>query len=133
MWNWIWHRHNRLEPKYSLIVTVHDSPLIRSFSPGILNIVESLAISLPYIDLHIFQRFTSSVFDGAEDETGFAIGIMGDLRAIGFYLSFVGVEGTEDSAFGARRRFRVINAIDEDGEAEDIGEEDKFLALRDEW
>jgi hypothetical protein len=39
----------------------------------------------------------------------------------------VGVEGAEDCAFGGRGGFGVIEGVDEEGEAEDVGEEDEFL------
>lgn len=37
------------------------------------------------------------------------------------------VEGPEDGAFGARGGFRVVDAVDQERKAEDIGEEDEFL------
>jgi hypothetical protein len=37
------------------------------------------------------------------------------------------VEGAQDCSFGASGGFGVVDAVDEDGEAEDIGEEDVFL------
>jgi hypothetical protein len=39
----------------------------------------------------------------------------------------VGVEGAEDCAFGAGGGFGVVDGVDEEGEAEDVGEEDEFL------
>lgn len=39
------------------------------------------------------------------------------------------VEGPEDGAFGAGGRFGVVDGVDEEGEAEDVGEEDEFLVL----
>ena len=40
---------------------------------------------------------------------------------------FVRVEGAEYSAFGGGGGFRVVDRVDEEGEAEDVGEEDEFL------
>jgi hypothetical protein len=40
----------------------------------------------------------------------------------------VRVEGPEDGAFGAGGGFGVVDCVDEEGEAEDIGEENEFLS-----
>jgi len=37
------------------------------------------------------------------------------------------MEGPEDCAFCALRRFRMVDTIDEEGETEDVGEEDELL------
>ena len=37
------------------------------------------------------------------------------------------MEGTEDSAFGAVRGFRVVDTVDEEGEADYVREQDEFL------
>lgn len=42
-------------------------------------------------------------------------------------LRVVRVEWAEDCTFGAGWWFGMINAIDEEGEAEDIGKEDELL------
>ena len=47
--------------------------------------------------------------------------------AVGYGFCFVGVEGAEDRAFCRGGRFRVVDCVDEEGEAEDVGEEDEFL------
>jgi hypothetical protein len=40
---------------------------------------------------------------------------------------FVCVEGAEDCAFGAVRWFGVVDAVYQQGEAEDVGQENEFL------
>jgi hypothetical protein len=52
---------------------------------------------------------------------------MCDLSAVWLDLGFVGVEGSEYCAFSALRWFGMIDAIYEDGKAEDIGEKDELL------
>jgi hypothetical protein len=39
----------------------------------------------------------------------------------------VGVEGPEDGAFGGVWGFGVVDGVDEEGEAEDVGKENEFL------
>lgn len=41
----------------------------------------------------------------------------------------MGVERTEHGALGAARRFGMVNGVDEQGEAEDVGQEDEFLQI----
>lgn len=41
--------------------------------------------------------------------------------------SFVCVEGAEDCAFGAVRWLWVVDAVDQEREAKNIGQEDEFL------
>lgn len=106
---------------------MHHRPLIRPFSSSILHIVEPFAVCLPNVDLDAFDGGALGVFDGAEDEAGFAVGVVGDLGAVWGAFSFVGVEGAEDRAFGAGGGFGVVDAVHEEGEAEDVGEEDEFL------
>ena len=89
-----------MEPKYTLIITLHHRPAIRSISIRILHIIETFGVGFPYVNLYTVDGFAGCVFDCAEDETGFSLGIVGDATAIGGGLSFLGVEGTEDSAFG---------------------------------
>jgi len=40
------------------------------------------------------------------------------------------VEGAQHRAFGAVRRFRVVNAVDQQGESEDVRKQDEFLVGR---
>lgn len=127
--NRIRHRHDRLEPEQPLLVTVHHRPLIWPFSSGILYIVETFAVCLPDIDLDTFDGLALGIFDGAEDEAGFAVGVVCYLGTVWRDFCFVGVEGSEDCAFGACWWFWVIDAVDEKGKAEDVGEEDKFLQV----
>jgi len=107
---------------------MHDSSLIRSFSARILHVVEAFAVRLPNIDLDTLYRLAGHVLDVAEDKARLAIRVVRYLGTVGLYLSFVGVEGPEDCAFCALRRFRVVDAVDEEGETEDVGEEDELLS-----
>ena len=42
-------------------------------------------------------------------------------------FGLVGVEWAEHGSFGAVRWFRVVDAVNEQGETEDVGEEDELL------
>lgn len=122
------HRHYCLEPKQPLLITLHDSPLIWPFSSGVLHIVEAFAVRLPDVDLDALDWLAVCVFDGTEDEAGLAVGIVGDCGAVGLGEGFMGVEGAENGAFCAGGWFGVVDAIDEEGEADDVGEENEFLS-----
>lgn len=74
--NWVRHGHNRLEPKNSLLVTVHHAPPIRALPITMLHIVMTGAIRFPDINLHPFNRVSFYVLDCAENETWFALGIV---------------------------------------------------------
>lgn len=39
------------------------------------------------------------------------------------------VEGAKNRTFGASWGRRVVDVVDEEGEAEDVGEEDEFLVI----
>jgi hypothetical protein len=39
------------------------------------------------------------------------------------------MEGPKDRSFGGRRRLRMVNCVDEEREAKNIGEEDEFLSF----
>ena len=106
---------------------MHHGPLIRALAAGVLHVVESLTVGFPDVDFDSFDGGAGGGFEGAEDEAGFAVRVVGDLRAVGLGLGFVGVEGAEDCAFGAGGGFGVVDAVDEEGEAEDVGQEDEFL------
>ena len=42
-------------------------------------------------------------------------------------LGFMGVEWAENAAFGASRRLGVVNCINKERKAKDVGEENEFL------
>jgi hypothetical protein len=127
VWYRVRHRHNRLEPKVALFITMHDSSLIGLIATRILYVVEPLAVRLPDIDLDICDWLAVGVLDGACYEAGFAVWIMGDLRSIGLRDGVVRVEGSQHSAFGAGWRLWVIYAVHEKRETKDVGEEDELL------
>ena len=67
------------------------------------------------------------VAHGAEDEEWGAGGVLRHEGAVGHGFGFVGVERAKHGAFGGVGGFGVVDAVDEEGEAEDVGEEDEFL------
>ena len=119
--------HDRLEPKDSLRITVHHSSLVRLLATFVLHIVLSVAVRFPDVDLHSFYWLSFRVLHSADHETRLTFGVVCDLGTIGFGYGIVCVEGSEYGAFGARGGFRVVDAVDQERKAEDIGEEDEFL------
>lgn len=117
MRNRIRHRHNSLEPKDTLFITLHYRSPIRLRSLRILHVVEALGVSLPDIDFHAADSFAACVFDGAEHETGFSVWVMRDCASVGLVLGVGGVERAKDCAFGALGGFGVVDTVDEEGEA----------------
>jgi hypothetical protein len=77
-----------------------------------LHIVLSIAVRFPNVDLHSFYWLPFCVLHGANHETRLTFGVVCDLCTIGFGDGIVCVEGPEDGAFGARGRFRVVDAVD---------------------
>ena len=73
------------------------------------------------------DRVAVRVLDGAEREHGLAFGVRGHAGAVGQDGRVVRVEGPQHGALGAPLGFGVVDAVDEEGEAEDVGEEDEFL------
>lgn len=108
---------------------MHDSSLIRHLASFILHVVFAIAVRFPDVDFHAFDRLPLRVFDGADDQTRLTLRVVGDLRAVGLGEGVVRVEGSEDRAFGAGGGFGVVDAVDEEGEAEDVGEENEFLVF----
>ena len=106
------HWHDRLEPKDSFIITMHHSSLVRLLATFVLHIVLSIAVRFPNVDLHSFYWLPFCVLHGANHETRLTFGVVCDLGTIGFGYGIVCVEGPEDGAFGARGRFRVVDAVD---------------------
>ena len=86
------HGDDSLEPEDALRIARHDRALIRPFAPGILHIVEAVGVRLPDVDLDAFDGLAGRVFQGAEDEAGFAVRVVGDGGAVCLRLRFVRVE-----------------------------------------
>lgn len=69
-----------------------------------------------------------TVFYGTENEARLTVRILRHSVTIGHFFYFVGVEWAEDGTFGGAFWLRVVYGVDEEREAEDIGEEDIFLS-----
>lgn len=74
-----------------------------------LDIVHAAGVGLPDVDLHVFDRSTLDIFDGADDEEGLAFRIVGYGFAVGRVFGFVGVKGAEEGAFGGAGRLWMID------------------------
>lgn len=108
MRNGIRHGNDSLEPEDAFPVTVHDRASVRAVSVGILYVVEAPRVGLPYVDRGARYRLAGGVVDGAEDQAGFAVGVVRDGAAVGCGFGFVGVEGAEHGAFGRVWGFGVV-------------------------
>jgi hypothetical protein len=128
MRNWIRHRHNCFKPENPLLITLHHTSPIWPLPLRILHIVTARTIRFPDINSYVWDRLARNVFDSADAETGLPAGVGGHAFAVGDWGRLVRVEGPEDGAFGAGGGFGVVDCVDEEGEAEDIGEEDEFLS-----
>jgi len=115
MRNRVWHRHNRLEPKHTLFIAVHHASSIGALAIAVLYVIMAGAVCLPDIDLDPFDRVSLNVFNGTDNETWLAFGIMGNQLAVRDCLCFMRVEGSEDRTFSGSRRFGVVNCVDEEG------------------
>ncbi len=117
MRNGIRHGNNSMEPEDAVPVTVHDRPSVRTVSVGILYIVEAPRIGLPDVDRGPSYWLPRGVFDRAEDQASFALGVVRDGAAIGRRFGFVCVERAKNSAFGRVWGFGVVYRVDEEREA----------------
>lgn len=130
MRNRIADRHDRVEPESAFLIARHDTAPIGAIVLRILYIVVPAAVRLPDVDFDALDRRPGRVFDGAEHKAGLAFGVRRDVAAGGDDLGFVAVEWPEDGTFGAGGGLRVVDCVNEEREAEDVGEEDEFLSCR---
>jgi hypothetical protein len=126
--NGIRHWHNGLEPKHAVRVALHDHSAVRTISFCVLHVIEAFAVRLPNVNLDVVDGLAVGIFDGAENETRLAVGVMADAAAITLQLGFVGVKRAEHCAFGTRGRLWMVNAVDEERKPNDVGQQDEFLA-----
>jgi hypothetical protein len=80
-----------------------------------LHVIMPGAVRLPDIDLDPFDRVSLNIFNGADNETWLAFGVMGNQLAVRDCLCFMRVEGSEDRTFSRSRWFWVVNCVDEEG------------------
>ena len=125
----IWHRLNRLEPKASVGTTPHYCPPIGSLPISVLHVIKPLGVRFPDVDFHIGDWVTVHVFDSAKDEARGALGVVRNEFAGDHVRGFVRVKRAENGTFGGVVWFGVVDGVDEEGEAEDVGKEDEFLDL----
>lgn len=123
------HGDDSVEPEDTLLVAVyHGAPVGLVAAVVVLHIVLAVAVRLPDVDLDALDRLARGALDGAKHEQRVAVGIGGDGEAVLVRGRVVRVEGAEDGALGAVGRLGVVDGVDEQREADDVGEEDEFLA-----
>jgi len=94
----------------------------------LLHIVEAVVIGLPDIDRHALDWIAIGVGDAAMHKHRLALAIQRNVRAHLAWWRIGHVEGAEDGRFRSAFRFAVIDGIDEHRHAEDIGQQNVFLA-----
>jgi hypothetical protein len=131
--NAIRHWHNRFKPKYALIVTsYHGSPVwLLPAIVLVLDVVNTLTVRFPYIDLGVLYRCAGRGLHGAQAEQRLAFGVGTDAGSGGCVVRVVGMIGAEHRAFGRGSGFGVVDRVYEEGETERVGEKDEFLKLQD--
>lgn len=127
MWDGVADGLNPFEPEAPLLVAHEDAPLARLAAVRMLHVVVPAAVSLPNVDLDAGHGVAFGVFDGADRKHGLALRVAGHARAIGQGRRVVRVEGPQEGALCGVGRLGVIYTVDQEGQAEDIGEEDEFL------
>lgn len=118
-----------LEPEDAVGVALHDAALAGALVVAVivLHVVVSAGVRLPDVDLDALDRAALRVLDGAHAQHRLALGVLGHGAAVGHGRRVVRVERPQHRALGRRRRLRVVDAVDEQREAEDVGEEDELL------
>lgn len=122
-----------LEPKPPLLVAHHDAPLARALAPGVLHVVVPRAVRLPNVHLDAGHRPPPRVLDRAHGQHRLPRRVRRHGAPVGQHRRVVRVKGPEHGALGAERRFGVVDVVDEERQAKDVGEEDEFLRCRGGW
>lgn len=115
-------RLDALEPEDALVVAEHDAALAGPLlvSARVLHVIMAAAVCLPDVDLDVFHRLARNVFHGTNTEQWLALWVRRHLAAVGQGRRVVRVEGAQNRALGRRGRLGVVDAVDEEGEAENI-------------
>lgn len=127
MGNRIAHGLNPLEHKPAILIRNHDRALRRLIAVRVLHVIVAAAVRLPNVDFDALDRVALLVLDGAHGQHRHAFRVRGQAGAVGDRRGVVRVEGPQDGALGGVGRLGVVDAVDEEGEAEDVGEEDELL------
>jgi hypothetical protein len=122
MWNWIRHRLDSVEPEGARIVTSQDCSTIRTVAICVLHIVETLRISFPNIDFRSADGVALDVFDGTEHKQRLSIRVSGDMAAVIGVFGLVCMEGSKNCAVGSILWLGMIDRIDQQRKAQDVGE-----------
>jgi hypothetical protein len=127
MRNRIRHGHNSPEPKIAVRVAHQDPAAIGPRPVGVLHVVEALRVRLPDVDACALDGAAGQVAHGTQHETGLALRVLRQRAALREFVRFVCVKGAEDGGVRGAGRGWVVDGVDEEGDAEDVGEEDEFL------
>lgn len=95
-WNWIWDWLDGCEPKLPVLIATHDTPTIRPFPVGILQIVAPGRIGFPNIDFYSFNWNALGILDGTNYETLLALSVMRDASPVSNIFRLMGMKRAKD-------------------------------------
>jgi hypothetical protein len=122
-------RTNSLEIEIPILIRLQSPTIIRMLPIRILRIIMTRLIRLPNLNHSPLHSNPLLIRNPPPDKTILFIPHLTHNRIPQFHVrSILGEKGTEDSVFSGALGFGVVEGVDEDGETEDVGEEDEFLA-----
>lgn len=122
------HRDDGLEVEHAVAVGLEHGAAVGSGALRVLHVVEALGVRLPHVDGDVRDGAAPGVLDGAQDEQRLAVGVARDLPAGRQVVRLERVEGPEDRALGRAGRLGVVDAVDQQRQAQDVGQEDELVA-----
>lgn len=119
--------HDGLEPEVALVVAVQHCPSVRSVTLRVLDVIKSVRVGLPHVDLDAGDGVSLSVFDAADDQTPLPLRVVMDQFSMFHVFRFMRVKGPQHGAFGRLRWFRMVDRVHQKREPEHIGQKNEFL------
>lgn len=89
-----------VEPEDPVLATAHDASPVRLVAAGVLHVVVACGVCFPDVDFDVGDRAAGCVFECADDEEGFTLGVVRHGVTGGDFFGVVCVEGAQDGAFG---------------------------------
>jgi hypothetical protein len=95
-WYRVGHWLYRFEPESSILLGEQDTSTIRSVSVRVLNVVVTMRIAFPDINLDTLERVAFGVLNSTENQQRSAIGIFMDCVTVFYFACVVSVERTKN-------------------------------------
>lgn len=122
------HGLDALEPDAAVLVGDHDAALRRPFAGRVLHVIMTFAVRLPDVDLDAGHGLACLVHDAAQRQHGLAVGVARHGRAVAQRGGVVRVERPQHGALGRAGGLGVVDAVDEQRQAQDVGQQDELVA-----